>query len=262
MKVTVLGCGGAGGVPMISVGWGRCDPTNPKNRRLRPSILVEDQAPDGSTVRILVDTSPDLREQLLRADVSALDAVVFTHAHADHIHGLDEIREVNRAMNRSLPCWADEETLEALHQRFGYCFLGIEQGQPIFRPWLVPNLIRYQEGFQIGHVPVSCWLQDHGWGPTLGFRFGDIAYTTDALALSDDAFEKLAGVRLWLIGTLTDTPHPTHAHVDLAIEWFQQIKPERAFLTHMGPSLDYQALRDRLPVGMEPAYDGLILDVK
>lgn len=254
MRITILGCGGAGGVPMISAGWGRCDPNEPKNRRLRPSILVED-----ANARILVDTSPDLREQLLGVGVRHLDAILFTHAHADHIHGMDEIREVNRAMGRAIPCWTNHQTLELLHQRFGYCFLGIEQGQPIFRPWLVPNVIHGP--FQIGDVALSSWTQDHGWGESLGFRFGNAAYTTDAVALPDEAFDALRGLDLWIIGTLTDTPHMTHAHVGLALEWIERVKPKRAILTHMGPGLDYQTLKDSLPAGVEPAYDGMVLEI-
>ncbi|MFC7454141.1 MBL fold metallo-hydrolase [Insolitispirillum peregrinum] len=258
MRITILGCGGAGGVPMVSAGWGRCDPQEPRNRRLRPSILVEDGAGEALT-RILVDTSPDLREQLLRADVRHLDAVVFTHEHADHTHGMDELREVNRAMGRAIPCWASHHTLGSLHERFGYCFLGIEQGQPIFRPWLVPNVV--QDDFHIGPVPVSSWTQDHGWSETTGFRFGQVAYTTDVIRLSEQAFDKLHGVDLWIIGTLTDTPHVTHAHVGLALEWIERIRPKRAVLTHMGPGLDYQTLRRSLPVGVAPAYDGMVIDV-
>jgi phosphoribosyl 1,2-cyclic phosphate phosphodiesterase len=259
MKVTILGCGSAGGVPMISVGWGACDPTEPKNRRLRPSIMVEDTH-NGQLTRLLVDTSPDLREQLLRANVRHLDAILFTHEHADHIHGMDEVREVNRAMGRSIPCWTNHQTMEALYARFGYCFLGIEQGQPIFRPWLVPNII--PGPFSVGSIPVQSWDQDHGWSTTLGFRFGPVAYTTDAMDLPEDAFEALAGVDLWIIGTLTDKPHMTHAHVGRALEWIERVRPKRALLTHMGPSLDYQTLRRSLPKGVEPAYDGQVIDTE
>lgn len=258
MRITILGCGGAGGVPMISAGWGQCDPSEPKNRRLRPSILVE-QTTEQQTTRVLVDAGPDLREQLLSCSVRHLDAIVFTHDHADHTHGLDEIREVNRAMGRPLPCWTNHQTLNSLYERFGYCFLGIEQGQPIFRPWLVPNVIHGP--FQIGSIPINTWEQDHGWSSSLGFRFGQAAYTTDAIRLPEEAFERLAGIDLWIIGTLTDTPHVTHAHVGLALEWIERVKPKRAILTHMGPGLDYQTLRSTLPTGVEPAYDGMVLNL-
>lgn len=256
MRVTVLGCGGAGGVPMLSVGWGKCDPTEPRNRRRRPSVMVETgQGPDHR--RILIDTSPDLREQLLGADVRHLDAVLFTHAHADHIHGIDDLREVNRAMQGPIPCWADHDTLEALHQRFGYVFMGIPDGQPVFRPWLLPH--RLDEPFTIGETPVTFWRQDHAWMESVGYRIGDFAYSTDVLALPEEAFHLLDGVRVWMIGTLTDSPHPTHAHVDLALEWIDRVKPERGVLTHMGPGLDYRSLRKRLPNHVQPAYDGMVI---
>lgn len=259
MRVTLLGCGNAGGVPMISAGWGRCDPGEPKNRRTRSSILIEDTDGDQST-RILVDTGPDLREQLLRTEVRSLDGILFTHSHADHIHGIDEIREVNRVMGGPIPCWADKDTLDSLSDRFGYCFLGIEEGQPIFRPWLIPHELD-GAAFTIGSVPVQSWVQDHGWCNSIGFRCGPVAYTTDALRLPEEAFDILAGVDLWIIGTLTDKPHVTHAHVDLALEWIERVKPRRGILTHMGPSLDYQTLCKTLPAGVEPGFDGMVIDI-
>lgn len=258
MRVTVLGCGGAGGVPMVSVGWGQCDPDDPRNRRSRPSILIEVGQGDDHR-RILVDTSPDLREQLLRADVRHLDAILFTHAHADHIHGLDDVREVNRAMGAPIPCWGDQDTLEALHQRFGYCFLGIQEGQPIFRPWLLAN--RLTEPFTLGPERVTFWRQDHAWMETIGYRIGDFAYSTDVLALPEEAFDALAGVKVWMVGTLTASPHPTHAHVDLALAWMDRVRPARGILTHMGPGLDYQTLKTRLPAHVEPAYDGMVIEI-
>lgn len=254
MQITVLGCGGAGGTPMISAGWGRCDPTEPRNRRTRPSVLVEEAG-----TAILIDTSPDLRTQLLGTETRHLDGILFTHAHADHTHGLDDLREINRLMGQGIPCWTDAPTLDALHQKFGYAFLGIPDGQPIFRPWLLPNLITGP--FSIGPVPVSSWTQDHGWADTLGFRLGDFAYSTDVMHLNENAFRALEGVKVWMIGTLTDQPHPTHAHVGLALEWIERVQPERAFLTHMSPMLDYQTLRISLPAGIAPAYDGLVIDL-
>lgn len=264
MRVTVLGSGGAGGVPMLSTGWGKCDPANPRNRRSRPSILVEVGAEEeGQGVdykRILIDTSPDLREQLLRADIRHLDAILFTHAHADHTHGIDDLREVNRAMQAAIPCWGDHDTLDALHQRFGYCFLGIPEGAPVFRPWLTANLLT--DPFHIGSSPVTFWRQDHGWMDTIGYRIGDFAYSTDVLALPEEAFKALAGVKVWMIGTLAANPHPTHAHVDLALEWLHRVGPARGILTHMGPGLDYDTLKASLPEHVEPAYDGMIVDIQ
>lgn len=254
MRVTILGCGGAGGVPMLSVGWGACDPAEPRNRRTRPSILVEE-----SGTRILVDTSPDLREQLLRCGVNSLDAVVYTHFHADHVHGIDDLREINRAMQRPIPCHADALTLESLHKSFGYVFLGVPEGLPIFRPWLQPR--RVNGPFAVGPVKVRPFEQDHGWASSLGLRFGDFAYSTDVVRLDDAAFEALAGVKVWIVDCLMAQPHATHAHVALVLEWVKRVRPERTILTHMGPGLDYATLRDSLPPGIEPGYDGMIVDV-
>ncbi len=258
MRVTVLGCGGAGGVPMISAGWGKCDPSNPKNRRSRPSILV-DVGQGAEARRILIDTSPDLREQLLRAEVRHLDAILFTHAHADHVHGLDDVRELNRIQGGPIPCWADKDTLEALHQRFGYCFLGIQDGQTIFRPWL--NATRLTDPFRVGPEEITFWRQDHAWMESIGYRIGNFAYSTDVLTLPDEAFAALEGVEVWMVGTLTAHPHPTHAHVDRALEWMDRVKPRRGVLTHMGPGLDYETLKASLPSHVEPAYDGMILEL-
>lgn len=255
MRVTLLGTGAAGGVPMLSVGWGACDPAEPRNRRLRSSILVE----DGDT-RILVDSGPDVREQLLTADVRHLTAVLYTHAHADHIHGLDELREINRAMRAPLDIWGDADTLADLQHRFAYAFEGIDLAtQPIFRPWLIPHELA--PSFQVGGLTVRSFAQDHGWTTSWGFRFGDFAYSTDVLNLDEAAFAALAGVRTWVVGCLTDQPHSTHAHVGKVIAWHERVGPARTILTHMGPGLDYRALCDSLPAGIEPGYDGMVLDV-
>lgn len=254
MRVTILGSGGAGGVPMVSVGWGKCDPAEPRNRRSRPSILVEDAG-----TRVLVDTSPDLREQLLRAEINALDAVVYTHFHADHVHGIDDLREVNRAMQRPIECYADGLTLESLHKSFGYVFLGVPEGQPIFRPWLRPHLV--DGPFSIGPLRVVPFAQDHGWVSTLGLRFGDFAYSTDVMRLDEAAFAALEGVKVWVVGCLTQTPHTTHAHVDLVLEWVARVRPQRAILTHMGPGLDYATLASTLPKSVRPGYDGMVIEL-
>jgi len=256
MRVTILGSGGASGVPSISGGWGRCDPTNPRNRRRRPSILVEDES-----IRILVDTSPDLREQLLDAEVKRLDAVLFTHAHADHLHGIDDLREVNRAMNAAIPIWGTADVLEAIDQRFGYVTTPqAPEAMVIYKPLLLPHGI---EGpFNVGGISVVPFDQDHGFGRTTGFRFGKVAYSTDCVELPEEAFAALAGVEVWIVGALTDRPnHPTHADVDKALGWIDRVKPRRAIITHMGTGLDSEALRQRLPAHTEPAYDGMVIDI-
>lgn len=251
MKVTILGCGSAGGVPSISRGWGACDPNNPRNRRRRPSILVEDEC-----TRVLIDSSPDCRMQLLDAGVRHLDAVLYTHDHADHCHGIDDLREVNRAMAAPLPIFAAAETLAGISTRFSYVLGKVGEGHTIYKPMLIPHTV---EGpFTVGAgLRVIPFEQDHGYMRTLGFRFGDFAYSTDLVNLPEDSFKTLEGIDTWLVGCLTYDPHSTHAHLDKVLDWIDRLRPRRAILTHMTPSMDYDTLRARLPEGVEPAYDGM-----
>jgi phosphoribosyl 1,2-cyclic phosphate phosphodiesterase len=257
MKITILGCGHAPGVPSISSGWGRCDPANPRNRRRRSSIVVE----EGGT-RVLVDSSPDLREQLLDAGIDRLDGVVFTHSHADHIHGLDELREINRVIRGPLPIWAAAETLAELERRFGYAFEGIPQGAPMFRPWLIPNVIEPGQTFAVAGLPVEALGQDHGFSASMGYRFGEAVYSTDLVELPLASRERIRGVKVWIVGALRETPHETHAHLDRTLGWIRELKPHRALLTHMSHELDYETLiSHRLPVGVSPAYDGMTIEI-
>lgn len=256
MKVTILGCGSSGGVPTIGGGWGACDPQEPRNRRLRASILVEQD----ETV-LLVDTSPDCRAQLLTANVTRLDTVLFTHAHADHTHGIDDLRWINVAMKADLPVFTDAVTLDRLQTRFGYAFepLRPESEGRYYKPVLKPNEI--DGPFGVGAVDVTPFEQDHGFSTTLGFRFGEIAYSTDLVALSDEACATLAGVDTWIVDCFRREPHPTHAHLEQTLIWIERVKPRRAILTHMGSSLDYAMLRDEVPAGVEPAYDGMVIEI-
>jgi len=257
MRVIILGCGGSSGTPAVDFGWGNCDPANPRNRRSRPSILVE----EGDT-RILVDTSPDLREQLLRVGVNRLDAVLFTHSHADHLHGIDDLRPVNRVLGAPLDAFANAETLDAIRRRFGYVLEPWSGGSTgFYRPALVPHDVKHGERFTVGAIPVVAFQQDHGYCDSLGFRFGPIAYSSDVVALPEDAFDLLDGVEAWIIGTLLDAPHPTHADVDKALDWLKRVGARRGVLTHLSGRLDYAALAARLPDGVEPAYDGLVIDI-
>ena len=256
MKITVFGSGGAAGVPSVSAGWGDADPAEPRNRRLRSSILVEDE-----DTRILVDTSPDLRQQLLRSGVRRLDAVLFTHAHADHVHGIDDLREINRVLGHGLPAWSDQATFDDLHKRFAYVFTGVPEGAPVYRPWLLPNLVTPR--FSIGDIEIQSWTQGHGWVHSLGFRFGDFAYTTDALTLGDDVFEIVRGAKVWMVGALTNRPNPlAHANVEIAVGWIERAGVERGILTHLGGGLDYQTLRRILPPHIEPAFDGMEIEIQ
>lgn len=252
MKATILGCGAAGGVPSISRGWGVCDNTNPRNKRRRPSILVH--CPEGD---VLVDTSPDCREQLLDARISRLAAVLYTHDHADHMHGIDDLREVNRLMRSSLPVFATEEVLASVRSRFPYAIGPVGHGQSIYKPML--DLHPVSGPFWAGGVMVQPFDQDHGYCRTTGFRFGPLAYSTDAVNLPEPAFEMLAGVDTWIVGCLGYEPHPTHAHLDKVLEWVERVKPRQAFLTHMTPSMDYNTLCVSLPSHVRPAFDGLIV---
>ena len=255
MKATILGCGSAGGVPSLSRGWGACDPAEPRNRRRRPSLLVH--APDGA---LLVDTSPDCRDQLLDAGINRLAGVLYTHDHADHMHGIDDLREINRVMRSHLPIFASDEVIATIRTRFPYVVGGVEEGQSIYKPML--DLCPITAGpFQAGGIQVVAFDQDHGYCRSTGFRFGDLAYSTDVVELPEDSFAALAGIDTWIVGCLTFDPHPTHAHFDKVLAWIERVKPRQAFLTHMTPSMDYQALCARLPAHVRPAYDGLVVGI-
>ncbi len=256
MRVTILGSGSAAGVPSVSGGWGKCDPRNPKNRRSRASILVE----EGPTT-ILVDTSPDLRDQMLAANLRRVDAVLYTHAHADHLHGIDELRELTRINKAPVDAYATVETIAQMEARFGYVFKGIPPGAPYFRPWLAPHAISNFERFAVGSIPIQAMPQDHGFSETIGFRFGELAYSTDVVRMPAESMAVLKGVKVWILGVLSDIPYPTHVHVAQALEWVAEIKPERTIITHMSNALDYADLSARVPAGVSVAYDGLVIDV-
>jgi phosphoribosyl 1,2-cyclic phosphate phosphodiesterase len=256
MRVTILGCGSSSGVPMIGNRWGKCDPAEPRNRRLRSSILVESDAKS-----ILVDTSPDLREQLLRVNHDGLvDAVLFTHAHADHLHGIDELRWVNVATDNWLDIHADRTTLDEIGARFGYVFEQQVRDRPFYKPCLKAHEIG-PGYFDAAGIRIGAFEQDHGFSRTMGFRIGGFGYSTDCVDLDDRAFEMLAGIDLWIVDCFRMTEHSTHAWFDRTMSWIDRLRPGRAVLTHMGPDMDYGTLRDLCPAGVEPAYDGMILEI-
>ena len=264
MKITVLGCGSSSGTPSVEWGWGKCDPNNPKNTRLRPSILVEE-----GEKRILVDTSPDLRSQLLDFDIKSLDAVLLTHSHSDHLHGIDDIRAINRLINGSLTLFSSKETLETVAQRFPYVFEPLAESAAFYyKATLEGQAVVPGNSFNAGGIAnginginVMPIAQDHGFMDTLGFRFGDFAYSTDLVTMGEESFELLVGTKVWMLGTFSDKPHPTHLDVDRALEWIHRIKPQRAILTHLGPGLDYETLSARLPDNVQVAFDGMVLDI-
>lgn len=264
MKVTILGCGSSGGVPRIGGAdgrgdWGACDPAEPRNRRRRCSILVE----NGPT-RILVDCSPDMREQLIDARVGTLEAVFITHDHADQSHGIDDLRMIAQNMMRRVPVFAGTEALAVLRQRFAYCFEpatngaypAILEAHEIARPYR--DIIVGPPG---AAIPVRAFDQDHGSMISQGFRFGPVAYSSDVVNLDDEAFAALEGVECWIVDALRYRPHPTHAHVDKALAWIERVRPKRAILTNLHVDLDYRTLRNSLPGCTEPAYDGMTIQI-
>jgi phosphoribosyl 1,2-cyclic phosphate phosphodiesterase len=250
MEVTILGCGTSGGVPRIGNDWGACDPNEPKNRRRRCSILVRN-----NDTQVLVDTSPDLRQQLLDADVDRLDAVVWTHEHADQCHGIDELRVLAIRNRARVNAWGDDHTLSILKYRFDYCFEQLN-GNP-YPAILSENLI--DGPFTIGDIDFIPFEQDHGSITSLGFRMGPIGYSNDLVNLNDEGFEILKGVDTWIVDAMRYTPHPTHVNLETALKWIERLKPRRAVLTNMHVDLDYQTLVKDLPEGVEPAYDGMVI---
>lgn len=261
MKITILGCGGSAGVPMIGgeegVGtgiWGACDPTNSRNHRLRSSILVEHEG-----FRLLVDSGPDIRQQLLSNGLTRLDGVLYTHAHSDHIAGLDELRAVNRVIGRPLKLLATTPVIDELKSRFSY----------VFKPWEGGNF--YRAAFDVVSLP-SCgeveagplkgvvFPQKHGWTQSLGMRFGSFAYCTDVESFPEESLEMLKGVSTWIVGCFQWKEHPSHAWVERVLQWRELIQPQRTILTHMGPDMDYDILRRELPADVEPAWDGMVLE--
>jgi len=269
MRVTILGSGSASGVPSIANGWGDCDPNNPRNRRSRASILVAPPcaadlpgaAGQGKPDPILVDTSPDLRAQLLAAGVNRLSAVIYTHAHGDHLHGLDDLREINRVLRGPLDVHADGATLNVIQNRFSYAVAPLPDPiKWINRPMLVPRLINGP--FSIGDLEITAFEQSHKVMTTLGLRFGPgFAYSTDVVDLNEAAFVALQGVHTWVVGCMSWKPFPTHAHVEKVLGWAERVQPRRLVLTHLGIGLDFETLRQALPADAEPAYDGMVLDV-
>ena len=260
LRVTVLGCGGSAGVPLIGGpdgfgDWGSCDPREPRNRRMRASIVVE-----AAGKRLLVDTSPDLRTQLLACGVPRVDAILFTHSHADHITGLDDVRILNRIAGQPLDAFGSAETLAELGRRFDYAFRPWEP-PGFFRPVLAPRVVTPGEHVLMAGMLVKVFRQDHGFSPTIGVRIGPFAYSTDVVALSPEALDGLRGVHTWLVDCFQREPHGTHAHLDVVREWVARVAPSRTVLTHMGADMDWAWMQAHLPVGIEAAFDGQTLDV-
>ena len=254
LKLTILGSGTSSGVPRIGNDWGDCDPTEPKNRRTRVSILVE-----SPTTRILVDTSPDMRMQLLDADIIHIDAILWTHDHADHSHGLDDVRQLYHHRRAPVPGYARAETLALLRQRFAYAFDGRNGYHPTIEPHILPD------GLRIGDIDISCVDQPHGDIYSTGFRFShkgrSIGYATDFHALTPQMLALYDGLDIWVVDALRMKPHPTHPHLALTLDGVAAARRGQAILTHMDQSMDYATLRATLPPGVEPGYDGMVVDL-
>ncbi len=257
-RLTVLGCGPSGGVPRVGTMWGACDPQNPKNRRRRCAVMFE-RFDGGRVTRALIDTPPDLREQLLDVRVDHLDGVIFTHDHADHTHGIDDLRPVCYAMKSRIDTYFDDETADSLETRFSYCYK--EQPDTGYSPILKGHRIKVGDDIKIegaaGPLVVKTIPQMHGRITTLGLRVGNIGYSPDISDFPDDAVELMQGLDVWVVDALRYTPHPSHFHVKRALEWIERLKPKQAFLTHMTTDLDYDKLCRELPDHVRPAYDGL-----
>lgn len=261
LKITILGCGSSGGVPRIGNVWGACDPSNPCNRRRRCSILVERGSAGGAT-SVLVDTSPDMREQLLATGTVWLDGVLFTHEHADHTHGIDDLRMVAINGRRHVAVHMSRATAEIVMSRFSYCFETPEGSPypPVLRQHtLYPGKIVTIDG-QGGTISALPFDQQHGHIRSLGFRFGNVAYSCDLNDLSDASLPALENLDVWIVDALKRTPHPSHFSLDETLKWIERVRPKRAILTNMHIDLDYDTLRRELPDSVEPAYDGLVVE--
>jgi phosphoribosyl 1,2-cyclic phosphate phosphodiesterase len=261
MRVTLLGTGGSAGVPMIggadgSGDWGGCDPAEPLNRRTRSSIVIESV----SGQRLLVDTSPDMRGQFIDHRIPGVDAVLFTHAHADHITGIDDVRILNRIANRPLEAIATQKTLDEITRRFGYAFAPWD-GRGFYRPVMLAKAVAADQTVETSGLSVRLFAQGHGRIETLGLRIGPFGYSTDVVHLNDAAFETLAGVDTWVVGCfLRHDTHTTHANLPAVLAWVERLRPRRTVLTHMGPDMDWGWLRANLPEGVEAGHDGMVLE--
>jgi phosphoribosyl 1,2-cyclic phosphate phosphodiesterase len=263
VTLTILGCGSSAGVPRPALGWGACDPTNPKNRRRRCSVMVERESEHGIT-RVVIDTSPDLREQLIDAQVYHIDAVFLTHEHADQTHGIDDLRSVVLHQRRRIPFYLNQATAKDILPRFSYCFTSPEGSD--YPPILEQKSIEAGESRTIdgpgGPLTLTPFLVQHGNIPALGYRIGNAAYTPDVHDIPEESWPALEGLDLWVIDGLRYTQHPSHFSIPDALSWIARFKPKRAVITNMTADVDYEAVKAHLPEGVVPAYDGMRLTLE
>ena len=251
-KVRLLGSGSSGGVPLITGDWGACNHDHPKNRRTRTSALFQ-----VGGMNILVDASPDLRGQLLDAKVDRIDAVILTHAHFDHMAGLDELRQIYFKHRKPIPVYADKGTLEEVMHSFSYLF---ETKDSFYAPFLEAHCVE-GESITIGNIDVHLFEQLHGHQRSSGIRMGNVAYSTDVKAFPEASQRYLKGLDLWFVDCLRDTPHGTHAHTELSLEWIEQYSPKQAILIHLSEHLDYEELSRRVPENTHVGYDGMEIEI-
>ena len=254
IEVTILGCGSSGGVPLVGNIWGPCDPNDARNIRTRVSILVKI-----NNKVFLIDTGPDLRSQMLSSSIKHIDNVLYTHAHADHVHGIDDLRAFcwKRKNNKPLSIYGDEYTINQITSRFEYAF-SQKSGPAV--PTLEANVIEMGSNI-IDNINIEAMKQHHGKGYSVGYRFNNFAYSTDVNKFSEDTFDKLKGLDLWIVDCVRYEPHYSHSHFDQTMDWIKQLKPKKAILTHMGHWLDYKELKEKCPDNVEPGIDGMVIKV-
>ncbi|MBT5157952.1 MAG: MBL fold metallo-hydrolase [Rhodobiaceae bacterium] len=260
----ILGCGSSGGVPRLDGSWGECDPAHPKNHRTRCSLLVQQSSEAGQT-SVLIDTSPDMRAQLIEAQTTWLDAILYSHDHADQTHGIDDVRAMVYARRQQIDVWMDQATADTLTSRFDYCF---HQSEGSLYPAILKDnrITTPYEPIRIagegGGITATPFRQIHGSIDSLGFRIGDVAYSSDISDLPEESFADLEGLDCWIVDALRREPHPTHFHLDKTLELIETLKPKRAILTNLHIDLDYETLCKTLPKGVMPAYDGMVFSAK
>lgn len=248
MKITILGCGSSVGVPSLKFGWGECDSDNPKNRRFRSSIIIEHM-----DTSLLIDMSPDLRQQLLNYDSYKIDGVLLTHEHYDHVIGINELRPVFFNQDKLLEIYAAENVIKNIRKMFYYLFEKTDY--LIHKPYISTNVIT--DSFAIGDISGICFEQNHGYSTSTGIRICNFAYTTDVMKFCESSFEKLYGLDVWIVGCVSREKTATHAHLDTVLQWVKELKPKMTFLTHMSTLMDYDSLIKELPENVRPAHDGL-----
>ncbi len=261
VAITILGCGSSGGVPRVGQGWGACDPTDPRNRRRRCSIFVTRQAPDGGRTQVLVDTSPDLRQQLLDLDVRRLDAILLTHPHADHTHGMDDVRPLVIKQMARIALHMDEKTAAVVRRTFAYIFEtppGSQYPPLLDERRIQPNIAITVEG-PGGRLNATPFVVHHGEIDALGYRFDDVAYTPDVNDIPKASLPFLEGLDLWIVDALRYSRHPSHLSLEETLGWIARLKPRRAVLTNLHTDMDFAILAAQLPPGVEPAFDGMVL---